>query len=167
MWRETSLRTRRGSLLGARGCGVPVQAFYQGGTQRVGSWLNLLLRRWSASPHSRPRPAFLAPPLGTRHPERTVAGARKAHPKGAAGWEGMELEDMSPLVWPEEDTRAGWVGSMDCSRRLRIQSGRCARGRVRWPPPPRCEDALGSASRATEETISCRRSSRRWRRSCA
>jgi ATP-dependent helicase/DNAse subunit B len=64
--------------------GVPVQAFYKVGLSdtRVGYWLNLLLEAMVQGFPFEATARFLAHPLGTRHPERTMdQGAQ-----GAAEW---------------------------------------------------------------------------------
>ena len=138
--------------------GVPVQAFYKVGLSdtRVGYWLNLLLEAMIGGFPFETTARFLAHPLGPGIPSGRWAGARKAHPKGAAAWEEIGL-DMSPLAWPEEDTRAGWLGRLD-----ELFEAYALDRKVRpWPREmaalSAARSAVGSLAEPPEETISCRR----------
>ena len=138
--------------------GVAVQAFYKVGLSdtRVGYWLNLLIEAVVGGFPFETTARFLAHPLGPGIPSGRWAGARKAHPKGAAAWEQMGL-DMSPLAWPEEDTRAGWLGRLDG-----LFEAYAMDRKVRpWPREVAAlsavRSAVGSLAETPEETISCRR----------
>ena len=138
--------------------GVPAQAFYKVGLAdtRFGYWLNLLLEALVGGFPFETTARFLAHPLGPGIPSGRWAGARKAHPKGAAAWEEIGL-DMSSLAWPEEDTRAGWLGRLD-----RLFEAYELDRKVRpWPREvvalSAARSAVGSLAEPPEETISCRR----------
>jgi len=138
--------------------GVPVQAFYKVGLSdtRVGYWLNLLLEAMVGGFPFETTARFLAHTLGPGIPSRRWAGARKAHPMGAAAWEEIGL-DISPLAWPEEDTRAGWLGRLDG-----LFEAYALDRKVRpWPREvaalSAARSAVGSLAEPPQETISCRR----------
>ncbi len=94
----------------AREYGVPVQALYKVplSETRIGYWLNLLLEAMVGGFPFETTARFLAHPLGPGIPSGRWARARMAHPKGVSAWEEVGV-DLSSLVWPEEDTRAGWM----------------------------------------------------------
>jgi hypothetical protein len=138
--------------------GVPVQAFYNVGLSdtRVGYWLNLLIEAVVGGFPFETTARFLAHPLGPGIPSGRWAGARKAHPKGAAAWEQIGL-DMTLLAWPEEDTRAGWLGRLDG-----LFEAYAMDRKVRpWPREvaalSAAKAAVGSLAEPREETISCTR----------
>ena len=138
--------------------GVQVQAFYKVGLSdtRVGCWLNLLLEAVVGGFPFETTARFLAHPLGPGIPSGRWAGARKTHPKGAVAWEEIGL-DMSPLDWPEEDTRAGWLGRLD-----ELFEAYALDRKVRsWPREvaalSAARSAVGSLAEPPEEIISCRR----------
>lgn len=137
---------------------VPVQAFYKVGLSdtRVGYGLNLLLEAVVGGFPFETTARFLAHPLGPGIPSGLWAGARKAHPKGAAAWEEIGL-DISPLAWPEEDTRAGWMGRLDGL----FEAYALDRKVHPWPREVAALSAARSAvstlAEPPEETISCRR----------
>jgi RecB family exonuclease len=94
--------------------GVPVRALYQVplSDTRVGYWLNLLLEAMVGGFPFETAARFLAHPLGPGIPSGLWARVRKAHPKGVTAWEEVGV-DLSPLTWPEVDTRAGWLDRLD------------------------------------------------------
>lgn len=98
----------------AREYGVPVRALYKVplSDTRVGYWLNLLFEAMVGGFPFETTARFLAHPLGPGIPSGRWAKARKVHPKGVSAWEEVGL-DLSPLAWPEEDTRAGWLSRLD------------------------------------------------------
>ena len=98
----------------AREYGVPVQALYKVplSDTRVGYWLNLLFEAVVGGFPFETTARFLAHPLGPGIPSERWARARKAYPKGVSAWEEVGV-DLSSLAWPEEDTRAGWLGRLN------------------------------------------------------
>jgi RecB family exonuclease len=94
----------------AREYGVPVQALYRVPVSdtRVGYWLDLLFEAMAGGFPFETTARFLAHPLGPGIPSGRWARARKVHPKGDEAWEEVGV-DLSSLVWPEENTRSGWI----------------------------------------------------------
>lgn len=94
----------------AREYGVPVRALYRIplSETRVGHWLGLVFEAMVEGFPFESTARFLAHTLGPGIPAPRWATARMIHPRGSAAWEELGI-DLSPLAWPEMDTRVGWL----------------------------------------------------------
>jgi RecB family exonuclease len=98
----------------AREYGILVEALYQipAGATRVGAWLELALRAVGEGLPFEAVAGLLAHTLGPGLGTEQWARARQWHPHGHTAWAEIGA-DVSPLVWPIQDTRQGWTERVD------------------------------------------------------
>lgn len=102
-------------LMVAKEYGIPVQALYRIPVEqtRVGSWLKLFIDAQFDDFPFEETARLLRHTMGPGISGRCWSEARKVQPRGAGTWEqcGADLSSVDlSRMWPEEDTRAGWVG---------------------------------------------------------
>jgi RecB family exonuclease len=137
----------------AKEYGVPVRLHYRvtvAGT-RVGAWLKMLFEAAEEGFPFEMTARLIAHPLGPGLAREGWAEARRVRASGSSSWEeyGVKLAHLDlPHIWPDEDSRASWVGRFEeflgtCNLGNRVGSARreivaLARLRegVRWLTEP-------------------------------
>jgi RecB family exonuclease len=134
--------------------GVPVRALYRVPVSetRVGYWLGLLFEAMVEGFPFESTVRFLAHPLGPGIPAGRWARARRVRPRGTTAWEELEV-DLSPLAWPEADTRAGWVSRFNAL----VQAYALNKKTLSWPRETialaRAKDEVGWLAEPADERI--------------